>query len=58
MNEKIAELVYATRTLCEMLRDNHDFLDFNEELKDYVEDVETCLEEVSETDIKTEDNEE
>jgi hypothetical protein len=44
MEEKITDLIYAARSLCEALRDRNDILDYDDDLKDYIEDVETSLE--------------
>ena len=43
MKEKISDLIYATRTLCETLRDKVDFLEKDEEIKDFLEEVEAAL---------------
>lgn len=45
MKEKVSDLIYATRTLCEALRDRADNLD--EEIRDFLEETETCLEKFS-----------
>jgi hypothetical protein len=42
MKEKISDLIYATRTLCETLRDRAD-LEKDEEIKDFLEEVEAAL---------------
>mgnify|MGYP006992542088 CR=1 FL=1 len=42
MKEKISDLIYATRTLCETLRDRTD-LEKDEEIKDFLEEVEAAL---------------
>jgi len=48
MHEKawISDLIYATRTLCEALRDRNDVI-ADEELKDFLEEVESCLDKFS-----------
>lgn len=48
MKEKVSDLIYATRVLCEALRDRVD--NFDEEIRDFLEEVESCLEKFSEED--------
>lgn len=45
MQEKVSDLVYAVRSLCEYLRDKQDF-DRDDELIEIVEDIEECLDEI------------
>ena len=46
MNEKITDLIYAARSLCEALGDK-DILDYDEELREYLEETEAALDAVS-----------
>lgn len=48
MNEKMVDLLYAIRGLCESLKEQHEFLDHNDEIKEYVDDIEASLGEISE----------
>jgi hypothetical protein len=43
MKEKVSDLVYAARTLCEALRDRSDLLEKDDELKDFLEEAEAVL---------------
>lgn len=44
MHEKVKNLIYTVRNLCEVLHDRNDVID--EELKDFIEETESCLEEL------------
>jgi len=44
MQEKIIDLIYAVRQLCEVLNDKPDMTDKDEDLKDCLDEVETALE--------------
>ncbi len=48
MREKVLDLIYAARQLCEVLNDRQDITDKDEDLKDCLEEVETALETLSE----------
>lgn len=48
MKEKISDLIYTARSLCEALHDRTDLLDYDEELRDYVEELETAVDAVGE----------
>ena len=50
MQEKLSDLIYAARNLCEALRDKTDLLEKDEELKDYLEEAEACLDKFSDED--------
>jgi hypothetical protein len=56
MNEKITDLIYAARSLCEALRDRYEILDHDDELKEYVDDLESSLDEVADADAATIDD--
>jgi hypothetical protein len=56
MNEKITDLIYSARSLCEALRDRYEILDHDDELKEYVDELETCLDEVADADAATLDD--
>ena len=57
MKEKITDLIYAARGLCEALHDRNDLLDYNEELRDYLEEVETAIDAIGEiANTEDEDN--
>ena len=43
MKEKITDLIYSARSLCEALTDRNDIIDHDEELRDCLEDLETAL---------------
>ena len=45
MKEKFGDLVYAVRNLCEVLRDRIESLDKDDEIKEYLEEVENWLNE-------------
>lgn len=45
MHEKLSDLIYAARNLCEGLRDKQDLLD--DELKEFLEETEACLDKFS-----------
>lgn len=45
MHNLVSDLIYATRNLCEALRERNDIID--EELKDFLEEAESCIEELS-----------
>ena len=49
MNDKISDLIYAARALADSLSDRHDILDQEEELKDLVEELEACLDDLADT---------
>lgn len=55
MKEQFADLVYAARNLCEVLRDRIDTFDKDDEIKDYLEEVEACLNEFGTVDEQRED---
>lgn len=42
MKEKITDLIYAARSLCEALHDKSD-IDYDEELRECLEELETAL---------------
>jgi len=48
MQEKILDLVYAARQLCEALNDRPEVIDKDEELREYIEETESALEALSE----------
>jgi len=54
MKEKITNLIYTARSLCEALRDRNDSIDYDEELRDYLEELETALSEIG--DVEEDDN--
>lgn len=58
MKEKITDLIYAARSLCEALADRNDLLDYDEELRDYVEELETAMEAASEIEEDLEESSE
>lgn len=48
MREKVLDLIYAARQLCEVLNDRQDITDKDEDLKDCLEEVETALDTLAE----------
>lgn len=55
MKEQFADLVYAARNLCEVLRDRLDSFEKDDEIKDYLEEVEACLNEFGTVDEDRDD---
>ena len=49
MQEKMSDLIYTTRNLCEYLRDRQD-IDRDEELAEMIDDIEECLDSLAEED--------
>ena len=47
MKEKISELIYLTRSLCDHLNDKPDMIDIDEDLKEILIDIEECLDTLS-----------
>lgn len=47
MKEKISDLIYLTRSLCEMLNDRQDMLDIEDDISELVTDIENCLYDLS-----------
>jgi len=54
MKEKIIDLIYTARGLCEVLHDRNDLIDHDDELRDSLEELETALSEIG--DVEGDDN--